>query len=397
AGNYSVTVTANGCSTQSAVTTVTEKPLPNAAITGTTSICAGTTTTLTAPGGTGYSYLWSNGATSQSIVVGAGNYSVTVTANGCSTQSAVTTVTEKPLPSATITGTTSICAGTTTTLTAPGGTGYTYLWSTGATSQSISVGAGNYSVTVTANGCSTQSAVTTVTEKPLPNAAITGTTSICAGTTTVLSASTGAGYSYVWSTGATSPTITVGAGSYYVDVTLNGCTRRSATTTVTTKPLPTATISGTTTVCPGSTTTLTASSGAGYTYLWSTGATTPSIAAGAGSYYVDVTLNGCTVRSSTTTVTQLVTATITKQPTPSSQQTTRNTQVSIDVDAAGTGLTFAWYRGGTLGNPGSATLVGTTETLQVSHGSKGTYTYWVRVTGSCGTDTSDYAATVVVR
>ncbi|HEX7154136.1 MAG TPA: hypothetical protein VF618_21795, partial [Thermoanaerobaculia bacterium] len=361
---------------------------------GTTSICAGTTTTLSAATGSGYTYLWSTGATSPTITVGAGTYHVDVTANGCTTRSATTTVTEKPLPTATIGGNTSICAGTTTTLTAASGTGYTYLWSTGATSPSITVGGGNYYVDVTVNGCTARSATTVVTEKPFPSATITGATSICAGTTTTLSAPTGAGYTYVWSTGSTASSITAGAGSYYVDITLNGCTTRSATTTVTEKQLPAAAISGTTTVCPGGTTTLSASTGAGYTYLWSTGATTPTISAGTGSYHVDVTLNGCTVRSATTTVTQLAGTAITKQPTPSSQQTSRNVTVSIDIDATGTGLSYQWYRGaaGTTTTP-----VGTNnQTLQVSHPSKGTYTYWVRVTGTCGVVNSS-AATVVVR
>ncbi len=60
---------------------------------GSLSLCAGESVTLTASAGT--SYMWSNGATSQSIVVtGAGNYSVTVkTGTSCSATSPVTVVT----------------------------------------------------------------------------------------------------------------------------------------------------------------------------------------------------------------------------------------------------------------------------------------------------------------
>ncbi|HEX7149953.1 MAG TPA: hypothetical protein VF618_00585, partial [Thermoanaerobaculia bacterium] len=208
-GSYSVQYyrSSSGCNMPpSTPVTVTVLPLPDATITGAASVCPGTTTTLSAPSGSGYSYLWSNGETTQSIEAGAGTYAVTVTANGCSKQSAVKTVTEKALPAATISGNTSICAGTTTTLTAASGSGYTYLWSTGATSPSITVGGGNYYVDVTVNGCTARSATVSVTEKPLPTATISGTTSICAGTTTTLSAATGSGYTYLWSTGATSPT-----------------------------------------------------------------------------------------------------------------------------------------------------------------------------------------------
>src|SRR6185369_2874405 len=100
--------------------------------------------------------LWSNGQTGQSITVSsAGQYSVTVSnSSGCTAVSAATTVVQNsapPVPTISPSGTLAICPGTTTTLTAPAG--YTYLWSNGATTQSISVGAGNYTVTVTnANG-----------------------------------------------------------------------------------------------------------------------------------------------------------------------------------------------------------------------------------------------------
>ena len=82
--------------------TVTVNPLPTAAITpASATICAGATTTLTASGGTSYS--WSSGETTASITTGtAGTYTVTVTnGNGC-TATASATVTVNPLPTATI-------------------------------------------------------------------------------------------------------------------------------------------------------------------------------------------------------------------------------------------------------------------------------------------------------
>ncbi len=76
---------------------------PVASITagGATIFCAGSSVTLTA--NSGASYLWSTGATSQSIVVTtAGNYSVSVTsAGGCKATSVATTVTVNPLPTIT--------------------------------------------------------------------------------------------------------------------------------------------------------------------------------------------------------------------------------------------------------------------------------------------------------
>jgi PKD repeat protein len=95
---YSLTVTTNGCSSAAGSTTVVINPLPDVAVSagGPTTFCVGGSVTLTAnaTGNGDFSYLWSNGATSQSITVGAaGSYSVTVTdANGCPKTSAATTV-----------------------------------------------------------------------------------------------------------------------------------------------------------------------------------------------------------------------------------------------------------------------------------------------------------------
>jgi hypothetical protein len=311
-GSYSVTVTnANGCSATSSPTVVTVNPNPTASITagGPTTFCAGGSVTLTATSGA--SYLWSTGATTQAVTVTAsGSYSVTVTnANGCSATSSPTVVTVKPNPTASITavGPTTFCAGGSVTLTAASGS--SYLWSTGATTQSISASAGgNYSVTVTnANGCSATSSPTVVTVNANPTASITagGPTTFCAGGSVTLTASSGT--SYLWSTGATTQAITASAsGNYTVTVTnANECSATSAPTVVTVNPNPTASITagGPTTFCEGGSVTLTASSGS--SYLWSTGATTQSIAAStSGGYSVTVTsASGCSVTSTPTTVT----------------------------------------------------------------------------------------------
>src|SRR5207302_21239 len=75
---------AAGCSAQSQPVTVSIAS-PSATITpsGPTTFCAGGNVTLSAPAG--YSYSWSNGATTQSITVNQTNtYTVTVNdANGC--------------------------------------------------------------------------------------------------------------------------------------------------------------------------------------------------------------------------------------------------------------------------------------------------------------------------
>ena len=139
---------------------------PTISASGPISFCSGESVTLTSSSAT--NNVWSNGATSQSITVSVnGNYSVTVTnANNCSATSVATTVTVNPLPAIpTISagGSTTFCQGGSVTLTSSSATNN--IWSTGATSQSITVTtAGNYTVKVTnANNCSSTSAITTVT------------------------------------------------------------------------------------------------------------------------------------------------------------------------------------------------------------------------------------------
>lgn len=101
-------------------------------------------------------------------------------------------------------------------------------------------------------------------------------------------------------------------------------------------PVPTITASGATTICQGGSVTLTASSGS--SYLWSNGATTPSITVNtAGSYTVTVTTGGCSGTSAATnvTVTTINNQAITTTPanicgTGSSTVTLASSQVGVE-------------------------------------------------------------------
>jgi hypothetical protein len=118
------------------------------------------------------SYLWSNGATTQTItVLQAGNYTVQVTnASGCQATSAATTVSVNTLPVATITanGPMSFCPGDSVELSA-NGLGQ-FAWNTGQSGSAIWVKtAGVYSVAVTdSNGCMGTSNSINVTLLPVP-------------------------------------------------------------------------------------------------------------------------------------------------------------------------------------------------------------------------------------
>jgi len=300
AGNYYSTFVAP-CGTAGATTaTIT----PNGALT----FCSGGSVMLSANSGT--AYLWSNGATSQSIsVTSSGSFTVTVTSTVGTAVSSPTSVlvNAKPANSISYSGSLTICQGNSLSLSSSATSG-TYLWSTGATSKAINAStSGTYTVTVTGtNGCSTAANPVTVAVIANTPSTITpsGSTSICSGSSVILTANTGS--TYLWSNGATTKSINANtAGSYVVTVSQSGgCTSVSPATAVSVgaAPTPTITANGSLSFCTGGNVVLTASSGT--VYLWSNGATANSITVStSGTYNVRVTqTGGCSATSSNTTV-----------------------------------------------------------------------------------------------
>jgi hypothetical protein len=147
---------------------VTVTPVHNAVAivaTGATTFCQGGRVVLKAPAGNSYS--WSNGATTDSIVVTAsGAYSVRVVGGGLcqSVPSNVISVvvnTVPTTPTISLTGARAICEGDSITLTSSAASGN--IWSNGATTQSITVkAAGSYSVSVSNGACQSSASANTV-------------------------------------------------------------------------------------------------------------------------------------------------------------------------------------------------------------------------------------------
>ncbi|MBI2968939.1 MAG: gliding motility-associated C-terminal domain-containing protein [Bacteroidetes bacterium] len=181
--------------------TVYATPLPVITANEPLSFCDGDTVILTSS--LFDSYLWSTNEISQSIsVIVSGIYSVTVIdSNNCSGTSQPVSVTVTNQPVAVITGKNSICNGMNIILTASGGSGY--VWSTGETSQSVTVipdDNAQYFVTVS-NGSCTDTASISVTVNPLPAAFSGNDTVIEFGSTVMINAS--GGIYYLWSNGST--------------------------------------------------------------------------------------------------------------------------------------------------------------------------------------------------
>lgn len=145
---------------------------------GSTSLCTGSTVDLTSNQTTDIE--WSTNETTSTITVGtSGTYSVEYTdGNGCkSTSNEITVnVSNAPLPTIQASGSLNICQGSEVTLTSS--TADTYLWSNGATTQSIDVTtAGTYYVTTTnVDACDgvgqSSNMVVTVTALPVASGSI---------------------------------------------------------------------------------------------------------------------------------------------------------------------------------------------------------------------------------
>jgi hypothetical protein len=257
-GTYSVTVTnAAGCSSTSSVTLVlhTIPAAPSIAASSLTLCPTGGSVTLTASDAEGW--LWSNGATTRSIVVTTpGSYSVRATNVSCASQPSqpidITTATASISASAT-----SFCPGGSATLTASPGA--SYQWSTGATTRSIVVTtADTFTVTVTsADGCSiTAPAVTTTISSLAVAITPSASTRSCSSAPVTMQATPSGGsgsYSYQWFgasgpiSGATSSSYTValpGSDRYHVSVSDSAaCTVVSSETIVTIDATPVADLS----------------------------------------------------------------------------------------------------------------------------------------------------------
>ncbi len=269
---YTVTSIAASC-TNMAVYTVTVNQMPNIGITGSVT-CPGQNTTLTAFGGTFYS--WSTGSLTNTTTVNPlvnTTYTVTGILAAC-TNTAAYTVTVIPTPSIPVSPPNPlICAGDSAVLSASGASSYT--WSTGSTTFSTTVNPAsttNYTVVGSVGSC-TASTVVTVTVAG-QSIATTGNGTICIGQNSILSASGGTLYS--WSNGASSSSISVSpttTTAYTVTSIIGTCTA-TAVDTIFVTPKPIINVTGTT-ICPGQNGVITATGAT--TYTWSTGSNSNSI------------------------------------------------------------------------------------------------------------------------
>ena len=334
-------------------------------------------------------YLWSpGGATTSSVsALAAGTYVVTASdAIGC-TASASATVNQPTdlviVGQVTNTG----CAGGNTgavNITVAGGApSYTFLWSGSETTEDLTgLAAGTYSVLVTdANGCTKSATFTVITQNSNPTINATATPAvICAGGSSILEA-TGA-LTYAWSpTGNIVPTTgaivtaTPTATTTYSVVAIdnNGC-QSIGVVTLTVNPLPAVLVSPTTSsICEGSTVTLTASGASTYSWSPTLGLTptTGAVVAATPSSTTVYTVTGTSVDGCVASATSTINVTTVSAPTATTPVVYCQNAVASPLSATPIGGNELWWY--TVPTGGSGSLIAPTPSTVAA----GTTTYYV--------------------
>ena len=343
-GTYWVSVT-NGCQTASDTINITINPIPVLTSVLADTICHQQNTNLTLTSSIPATFTWnainnvsitgetttnsnssiiqdnlSNNSSGIQVV----SYAVTTTAGTCSSTVSIQITVIPPLtaPIITASGPITFCTGGSVTLSSNYSTGNN--WSTGETSQSITVSSSStITLTISNNGCSSPSTSIIITElnASFPTALLSGGGTFCQGqnVTPVTVNFTGAGpwtLSYQIngvnqtpiSTSNSTFNLGQNAGNYVLTslVDLNCTNTVNDTTLIVINPVPVINVSPIT-LCFGSTGILTSAVNlTGGTYLWSpNGETTASINVApiaTSSYSVVYTLNNCPSLTDTATV-----------------------------------------------------------------------------------------------
>lgn len=279
---------ASGCK-DTATVKVTVNALPNISAGSDKTICYNSNTTLTATGGTSYTWSPSTGLSCTNCANPTANpttttvYTVTgIDGNSCSNTDQVT-VTVNPLPNVGAGNDASICLNDSTQLQATGASSYSWAPSTGlsctncANPKASPATTTTYVVTGTdANGCVNTDTIV-VTVLPLPTVVAGNDTAICVGSSAQLSATGAATYS--WSptanlscTNCANPvTSTLFTTSYIVTGTAANSCQDTDTLTVTVNQLPNIGAGANIDICNGDSIQLNATGGVSYTWSPSAG------------------------------------------------------------------------------------------------------------------------------
>ncbi|MGD1843937.1 MAG: T9SS type A sorting domain-containing protein [Salibacteraceae bacterium] len=296
--------------------------------------------------------------------------------DGICSDSTETTVTVNLLPVINLGPDTSLCQGNALTLD-PGPLYPAYAWSTGASTQTISVASvGTYSVTVTdINGCFIADTLSVNAVLPNVQASLGNDTSLCPGDSIVLNP--GQNWtSYLWSNGSSGSTLTAANGTYSVTVSATGLCPGSASINLSEYPVLPFSLGNDTTACDS----VILDAGNQFAqYAWSSGENSASITATSTNIYtITVTdANGCTQ-------TDQRTVTLTGSPDVDlgfdKLACLEGQGELLNATVPGTGITYLWQDGSTAA------------TFLAQSNVPGIFSYWVQVTEGNGCVDADTVA-----
>jgi gliding motility-associated-like protein len=420
------------CESPRTAVTITVTPAPDAPTVtpSPATTCSGTSAVLTASSPSGTNFAWFADAAGTTplpnntanpfvtpILTATTTYYVQTINGSCFSGLIPVTITVTDNPAApTVAPVTQVCPGTAATLSAiaPGGT---YSWYDAATGGNllftgdtftpiVSANTTYYVQVANANGCVSTRTAVNVTTLPTVTPPTVNPATVCYSTATTLTATGSDNYQwYDAPTGGnllsssdtyTTPALTTST-IYYVETTVNGCTSLRTAVTVTVNPIPQQpTVSGATTICPLTSTTLTASVTDGGTIRWynvATGGTvlatgntyTPTVNATT-TYYAENTLGTCVgPRAGVTVTTSPVTFPQFQYPSATVCSTTSTFTPQINEPAGGT---FS-------ASPGTLAINSTTGQINVASSPLGKYTITFKSNNSCQTITSTTISIVV--
>jgi photosystem II stability/assembly factor-like uncharacterized protein len=359
--------TINGCTGDStttyAISTLPKPATPNINASQVQAICIGGSVTLSSNCANGTTPKWTGGLTGSPITITpttTRNYRVScLGTNGCASDSSVAlNIVVLPKTKPTIAGNTFVCGPSSVTLTANGcsAANETVMWRDGSLDnpyiQNITQTRTFRAVCIRNGYCvSDSSDIFTVQyrNKPSqPTITAPANTTVCQGSSVMLTASVCSGGTLGWTGGLTGSSITIsalGTRTYKVACTINNCTSDSSSAvSVTVLPAPVFTASANkTSICGGESATITTTGCTG-TLSWTGGATTSSITVSpttTTTYTATCTVNNC---SSTQQVT--ITPLQTPSVTASGVLQCNGTPVTLTATNVPSGSTIQWRKDG---------------------------------------------------
>ncbi|MBS1637818.1 MAG: gliding motility-associated C-terminal domain-containing protein [Bacteroidetes bacterium] len=370
---------ANSCGTFTQSFTVYALSNPSVTLAAHTyTACAGSTVAISASGSPA-NYSWNNpaGATTATVSLTASTSTtgVVTTTNSCGSASDTYSLVVTPIPTVTVSPTSlSLCSGQSGTLTASSNIS-SFNWSTGATTNTISVNTSGVKTVTVSNACGTATASVSVTVTSLPTLSISSTQSLICGAQTATLSLSGSTGTYTWNTGAGTSSITANTGGIYSASVTTSCGTASDSYTLAALPVPTVSITTpSVSLCSGQSATLTAVSNAS-TYAWSNSATSGSISVNNAGVSTVTVSNACGSASASATVTVNNTPTLSI----SSTQSVICSGQSATLTLNGSTGTYTWSTGS-----GSTSITANTA---------GVYT--ATVTSSCGNASAAYTLAVL--